>query len=132
MIINVVQYDPDYFVANTFVLSDFETHDNEAALARVVSLVPTQIRNQTVTDTSTLTETYPNQVWSGFQSRSFDSVDIGQAEQSTYKLAGNYGSALTASVQYPAQDNPVVRVNVSSFDLSETNATNSSTTPVVG
>ncbi|AQT28559.1 hypothetical protein YOLOSWAG_76 [Erwinia phage vB_EamM_Yoloswag] len=132
MIINVVQYDPDYFVANTFVLSDFETRDNSQALARVVSLVPTQIRNQTVTNNSTLTETYPNQVWSGFQSRSFDSVDIGQAEQSTYKLAGNYGPALNASVQYPAQDNPVVRVNVSSFDLSETNATNSSTTPVVG
>ena len=133
MIVIVASYDPDYFKDNTFVLSDFETRDTPAVLTRQSGLVQTQWRNQQTSATTTvLREALPDQLWAGFTNRTFDSITLGAAEQGTNKLAGNYGPAMTGTVTYPAQDNPVVRVNVASFDLSDTNATNNSTTPVVG
>lgn len=131
MIIQIQQYDPDYFTDNTFVLSDFETRD-APVFSRVTSLTATQWRNFTTTQDKLFSEPYANQIWTSFAQRTFDQVPFGNTEQTNQILAGNYGQAMSGSVQYPAQDNPVVRVNVASFDLTDTNATNNSTTPVVG
>lgn len=131
MIVIVATYDPDYFKDNTFVFSDFETRDQPAILR--TPMVQTQWRDQQTNNTGKLlTNSVPAEVYAAFTPRAFDAVALGQAEQWTGKVCGNYGQAMTGTVQYPAQDNPVVRVNVTSFDLTDTNATNNSTTPVVG
>lgn len=132
MIILVASYDPDYFADNTFVISDFETRPDSQAMTRV-PLGQSQFRNFATTNTDKiLLQSVPNELQAAFTSRSFDAATLGAAEQWTGKIVGNYGLAMTGLAQYPAQDNPIVRVNVTSFDLSDTNATNNSTTPVVG
>ncbi|QQO90228.1 hypothetical protein pEaSNUABM5_00086 [Erwinia phage pEa_SNUABM_5] len=133
MIVIVATYDPDYFKDNTFVFSDFETRSQGAAFTAVpgtqTQFVMTLATNNT---TKALAVAYPNEIKTGFMPRAFDAAAIGAAEQWAGRIAGNYGVATTSLAQYPAQDNPVVRINITTFDLNDTNATNNSTTPVVG
>lgn len=131
MIIMVANYDPDYFKDNTFVFSDFETRADTAVMPRV-QLVQTQFRNQAITSGVLNTDSYPQEVVTAFAQRGFDMQSVGASEQGAGKIVGNSSPALLSTIQYPAMDNPVVRVNVTSFDLNDTNATNNSTTPVVG
>ena len=132
MIIVVASYDPDYFKDNTFVFSDFETRAEQPIMSRI-QFTQTQFRNQATSNSNALmADPFPQELQTVFARRSFDIQSIGQAEQWTGKIVGNYGPQMLNAIQYPAMDNPVVRVNVTSFDLNDTNATNNSTTPVVG
>ena len=131
MIITVVNYDPDYFKDNTFVFSDFETRADQPIMPRI-NLIQTQFRNQALTAGTLSADPFPQEVVTAFTNRGFDAASVGAAEQWTGKIVGNVSPALLSTIQYPAMDNPVVRVNVTSFDLNDTNATNTSTTPVVG
>lgn len=133
MIVIVASYDPDYFKDNTFVFSDFETRPQDSSIARVPATQTQFVMTLATNNTSRpYAAAYPAEIKTAFTPRAFDAAALGLAEQWTGRVAGNYGLATTSLVQYPAQDNPVVRINVTSFDLTDTNATNNSTTPVVG
>lgn len=116
MIVQVFAYDPDYFKSNTLVFSEQQmdrTHSTYVTAPPSWMLFKPQGVNKTG---STYSVSNPN-IRAAFVTRTLN-FPISPVMTPTYGIITAVATALTPTARYPAQDNPIVTINATAFDLS--------------